>query len=411
MIRNDRQCDEEFDVVVIGGGFYGCCIAEFLALRAKKRVLLIEQHGDLLQRASYGNQARVHGGYHYPRSFLTARRSYSNLARFTEDFRDAVCDDFEQIYAIAANGSKVSAQQFQLFCKHIGAPLRSAGTHVAKLFDARMIEAAYSTDEVAFDAFRLKELMRDRLNAAGVTIRLQTVVTRLKSHDDGSITLECESSPSAIAGFAAGGGASPAQALQGLLAERAGSPAASIAARKVVNCTYAGINELLERSQLPLLPLKQELAEIALIEAPVPLRGLGITVMDGPFFSTMPFPAKNLHSLTHVRYTPHSERSAPTQRPGAATATATAVSNATESRVAYMMRDAARFLPIMSSVQHVSSIFEIKTILCNNEVDDGRPILFRGDYGGMKNLFVVMGGKMDNVYDVLEMFAGVDFNA
>jgi hypothetical protein len=27
--------------------------------------------------------------------------------------------------------------------------------------------------------------------------------------------------------------------------------------------------------------------------------------MGGPFFSTMPFPALGLHSVSHVRYTPH----------------------------------------------------------------------------------------------------------
>ena len=37
------------------------------------------------------------------------------------------------------------------------------------------------------------------------------------------------------------------------------------------------------------------------------LKNSGITVMDGPFFSVMPFPAKGLHSFSHVRYTPHYE--------------------------------------------------------------------------------------------------------
>ena len=31
----------------------------------------------------------------------------------------------------------------------------------------------------------------------------------------------------------------------------------------------------------------------------------GVTIMDGPFMSSIPFPQRNLHSLTHVRYTPH----------------------------------------------------------------------------------------------------------
>ena len=51
------------DAVVIGGGFYGGCLAAFLAERFR-RVLLVEKEPDLLTRASFVNQARVHNGYH-----------------------------------------------------------------------------------------------------------------------------------------------------------------------------------------------------------------------------------------------------------------------------------------------------------------------------------------------------------
>ncbi len=35
------------------------------------------------------------------------------------------------------------------------------------------------------------------------------------------------------------------------------------------------------------------------------LKNTGITVMDGPFFSLMPFGQTGLHSLTSVTFTPH----------------------------------------------------------------------------------------------------------
>ena len=65
----------ERGAVVIGGGFYGSAVAAHLAgSRAFDRVTLVEREGQLFARASGNNQGRVHGGYHYPRSFLTARR-------------------------------------------------------------------------------------------------------------------------------------------------------------------------------------------------------------------------------------------------------------------------------------------------------------------------------------------------
>ena len=70
------------DAIVIGGGFYGVVIAIYLARqRGLQRVTLVEREGALLTRASYNNQARVHNGYHYPRSILTAYRSRASSAR------------------------------------------------------------------------------------------------------------------------------------------------------------------------------------------------------------------------------------------------------------------------------------------------------------------------------------------
>ena len=48
-----------------------------------------------------------------------------------------------------------------------------------------------------------------------------------------------------------------------------------------------------------------KLPRCVLFELPRQLKDFSITVMDGPFFSIMPFPSKNLYTLSHVRYTPH----------------------------------------------------------------------------------------------------------
>src|SRR5262249_15842375 len=102
-----------YEALVVGGGFYGCMIACHLRRRLS-RVLLVEKHGPLLQRASYVNQARVHGGYHYPRSLLTGWRSRMHYDRFIREF--AVCIDrsFTSYYAIGRRFSNVTAAQFQL---------------------------------------------------------------------------------------------------------------------------------------------------------------------------------------------------------------------------------------------------------------------------------------------------------
>src|SRR3989338_7039484 len=131
---------KQFDVAVLGGGFYGCCIAILLA-RQHSNVTLIEKEGGLLQKASSINQARVHGGYHYPRSFMTATRSLINYSRFIHDFRDAIADNIEHIYAIAKYGSKINTKQFYNLFKKIGAPIqRAPDVLIKKLFNRDLIE-------------------------------------------------------------------------------------------------------------------------------------------------------------------------------------------------------------------------------------------------------------------------------
>ena len=144
------------DAVVIGGGFYGAVIALYLARQRRlKRVCLLEREAALLQRASYNNQARVHNGYHYPRSFTTAYRSRINLPKFVRDWPEAVNTDFIKLYAIARRNSKVTSKQFERFCREINAQLERAHAPLRALFEPRLIEDVFVVREYAFDSSKL----------------------------------------------------------------------------------------------------------------------------------------------------------------------------------------------------------------------------------------------------------------
>ena len=83
----------KYDFVVVGGGFYGACLA--LVLRSiSSGVLLIERDDELFKRASKVNQARIHTGFHYPRSFVTAYRSWRLHKRFMQDFGEAIFEQY-----------------------------------------------------------------------------------------------------------------------------------------------------------------------------------------------------------------------------------------------------------------------------------------------------------------------------
>lgn len=366
------------DAVIIGGGFYGAAIAVYLAKhRGLKRILLIEREPALLMRASYNNQARVHNGYHYPRSFTTAYRSRINLPKFVRDWPLAVKQDFTKLYAIARRNSKATAKQFERFCREIGADIQPADPMLRALFEPRLIEDVYLVEEYAFDTTQLASWAVRELKECGVQIRYKTRVTEISKGAQTPLHVV-------------------AQAQQG--------EQELITCRYVFNCTYSGLNQF--KGDFPGVSagLKQEITEMALMQMPASLSGLGMTVMDGPFFSMMPFPARELHTLSHVRYTPHLHWN---DRNGVDPYEKLRHYEQT-TRVDRMVRDVGRYIPEILKAKHIDSLFEVKTILVKNESDDGRPILFE-KHATLPDCYSVLGGKIDNIYDVLEKLEAENF--
>ena len=73
-MRENIYMKQNYDKIIIGAGLYGLYAARFCALK-EERVLVLEYDEAPFQRATYINQARVHMGYHYPRSLTTAVKS------------------------------------------------------------------------------------------------------------------------------------------------------------------------------------------------------------------------------------------------------------------------------------------------------------------------------------------------
>lgn len=357
---------EAFDAVIVGGGFYGCSIANYLKPRMNA-VLLIEQEPDLFRHASFTNQARIHGGYHYPRSLYTAYRSRVNFQSFVNSFPECVVNNFTKLYCIARQNSKVSPHQFERFCNVIGAPWKAAREGHVKLFNPRLIEKVYEVTEYAFDSNLLRDSMRRKLDKGGVEIRLGLRVARVEPTGVGwRVHL---------------------------------SDGSEVYSRYVFNCSYAGLKKIPGLSEHCRTAIKQEITEMALIEPPEELQALGITVMCGPFFSTMPFPPRQLHTLSHVRYTPHCSW----VDGGANALDPYSISRAQsfETRSYHMLKDAQRYLPALGRARIVDSLFAVKTLLMRNEIDDGRPILMERSESA-EGIYSIMGGKIDNIFDVID---------
>jgi glycine/D-amino acid oxidase-like deaminating enzyme len=364
--------------VVIGGGFYGSAIAIHLAQQGWN-ITLVEKEPVLMSKASYVNQARLHNGCHYPRSFRTAIRSRVNLPHFRDIYGAAVFERFRALYAIASRDSKVSSQHYQRFCRAAQIPLRTARKEDKALFDPRFVEAVYEVDEPAFDATVLRDQLLRQIPNLPINVHYNT----------SAISVQPASS-------------AKGELVVGLSSEE------SVPADWVFNCTYAALNHIDGRINVRRPALRHQIAEIVLIRPPPELEERAVTMMDGPFFSTMPFPARELHSLTHVRYTHHmawleggtSSEASPNPLNYLAEYLRSGGGTKGRSRANWMMRDAQRFLPALAKAHIEDSLFEVKTFVAETEVDDARPIYFHQDET-MPQLISILGSKIDNVFDIL----------
>lgn len=355
-----------YDTIIIGGGFYGLRLAQFLKEElGQERILVIEKEEDAMQRASYNNQARVHNGYHYPRSVLTALRSRVNFPIFSKEYEEAIVKDFVKYYGVGTHLSKVSAKQFLGFYERIGARIKPVD-HMREMFDPKLIEQVFEVEEYAFDSVILKKLLLKKLKK--LNIKIQTKEKVISVHSDKNIQVKTD---------------------QG-----------TYSAAYVLNTAYSSINSVNKNSSLPVIPLKHELTEMCLVKLPKELEKIALTIMCGPFFSIMPFPDKNAYTLSHVRYTPHSEWH--DDEKDVRDSHSYLESTKRTTHFPQMISDVKRFMPKLGKrIEYTGqSLWEVKTVLPQSENDDSRPILYKEHHGGLQNYICIMGGKIDNIYDV-----------
>lgn len=344
-------------VLVVGAGFFGLTISRTLAEMGFD-VTVLEASPRLGMGASWANQARVHGGYHYPRSLLTGKRSRESLKRFVSDYGSAVDSSVTSVYAIARGFSRVSAEQFEIFCRRVNAPIKQiSNTEKGLSWNPRLISRTYLVEEPTFDSDVLLEMTYSRALEVGVQIEFGSRVDSIME---------------------AGG----------MFEVTYGDSSDTFAA--VFEVTYSLLGSLFRPSSVIRDAIKLERAEIALFEPPAGLEATAVTVMDGPFFSFMPFPTRGLHSLTHVRYTPKTSHQALSGK--------VAVDTTSHDK---MRRDAARFFPEIEDARYSHSIFVDKAVLRASENDDSRPILV-SKFGSNRLYFTVLGAKIDNIYDAID---------
>lgn len=367
-----------YDKIILGAGLYGLYAARRCGA-AGQRVLVLERDPAPFMRATYINQARVHMGYHYPRSYSTAIKSAHYFKRFCEDFSFCLHTAFDQVYATSAHFSWTNAAEFRRFCQ--AADIRCDDVAPGKYFNPGLCDGAFLTTEYTYDAQVLKTwFLRELAGLPNVEIAY--------SHKPDKIETVGE-----IWRVHAGDRTDEAPFL--------------------LNATYAGVNDVHALLGLPPFGIKYEKCEIILCEVSDALKNVGITVMDGPFFSLMPFGQTGLHSLTSVTFTPHetsydSVATFPCQGRSEGRCAPGNLYNCNECPAKpatawpYMSQLARKYLREEYGFTYKGSLFSMKPILKSSEIDDSRPTVVRVLHRS-PTLVSVLSGKINTVYDLDEV--------
>lgn len=367
-----------YDKIIIGGGIYGL----YSALRCAKKgetIIVLEYDDTCFKRATYINQARVHMGYHYPRSYSTAIKSAGYFQRFNDDYSFCINSSFEKIYATSSEFSHTNGDEFYKFCENANIACREIIPD--SIFKPDCVDAAFLCEEYTYDAHILLQYFLDELKKfPNVTIETNARIENVSKKDSH----------------------------WQLHVKKLGI----IESAYVLNATYASVNQVLRNFGFEddFFKIKYELCEIILCKAGMQLENKGITVMDGPFFSIMPFGKTGYHSLTAVSSTPHytSYDEVPTfkcQSQSNGFCSPAQLGNCNDciakplSAWPYMSTLAKKYLSDDLQFTYSHSLFSMKPILSAAEVDDSRPTVIKV-FSKDPFFISVLSGKINTVYDM-----------
>ena len=349
-----------YDCVVIGGGIFGCSCAIELSKLGKETIIL-EKNKDLMLGATSNNTNRIHLGYHYPRDLDTALQCKEGFEMFVKEYSDCILKDINNFYCISSYGSKVSAEKYYKFCKSAGLPFRELSNRVLpeKLEN---IDCVISTEELIYDCKELAKNIKEKINFSNINIANQSKAKRIQELDNKfKIDIGNE----------------------------------EIFSKSIINCTYSNYNFFNKGLNFPERIYQYELTFVPIIRWGSRKTQLGITVMDGNFFSVLPHGKSGNYTLYHVDFsvinrvinaTPPLEWENPYK-----------IVSDEEAKYLFkkMIDSIANWLPSIKTAELIGYLLTTRIVLSKKEKTDARPTMV--ERMPTKNCFYsLFSGKIDH---------------
>jgi hypothetical protein len=355
----------QVDVAIIGCGIFGAEIAIKLKSLGLS-VMLFEAKSDILSGASANNQNRLHLGFHYPRDMETAEQSIRGFTNFKNKYHACIQDDFLNAYFISNEQSLTTFSNYLKFCDSLGVHYESVSSDN---FPLRVLQASSGIlcNEVVYDCEILKRLIWERLRYDSIQVELNQRVIKIKKIK-GRYTLEFENNPMIFADF-------------------------------VINASYSDINRLTAQLGFEVSDKLFEYTAVPIIEIDN-IQRIGVTVMDGPFMTLLPYGKSNqflLYSVEHSVIAKNiadqidenwlSPNSAPFSR--------------IDKQLFFekMISFCSKYIPVLATAKLKGFLESPRMVIAHSDHSDKRPSMVT-DYE--HSYFTVMSGKIDHCIWVAE---------
>lgn len=338
-------------VGVVGGGVFGAAVGVELGRHCD--IAIFERHRDLMTEASYVNQWRHHGGFHYPRSFDQVREIKATRGAFEAEYGEAVLRGFPAYFCTSVHGREIPAERYLAACSRNELAF-TVERPPPEVVDPDTVSLCLKVDEGVYDFARLKAILAARLEHNPTTrVHLETEVV------DATIT------------------ASGAKRLT----LRRGDEQREEEFDYLVNASYANRNIVAKWLGFPVEPLRFHFDELLLVR--LPIAPICVSIVDGPFTSLVGTGRDGLFILSHALDSSHFAVITDDGLPPAPRPTRTNREN--------MLAHAAAYMPILRQAQVIESRYAFRAVPAFAKDFDARPTVIT-DHGF--GCWSVLGGKI-----------------
>lgn len=335
------------EIAVVGGGLFGLTVATKATQEyPDANVDVFEKSDDILQGASEINQCRLHRGYHYPRSEATAISCRESERKFRAEYPDAIVEDHDHYYGIAAEKTKTTPKEFISHCERIGLEYEEVDISVMQ-DDA--IDLCLEVDEDQIDPLALREILRNRIEStAAIDVHLNY---RVPDVDD-------------LDGY-----------------------------DYVVVATYGNNNSLVSSYPDLQRDYKFQVIEKPVATLPEQFHGKSLIVLDGPFMGVDPFSDTGQFHLDHVVHGVRHSNVGKTAELGdidPELLNRGLVEDVPDSNFPKFVDHGSKFYRGIEEAEHLGSKFTVRAVLPDVEETDARPTIVDRE----ENVFSIFSGKL-----------------